>query len=167
MSRPAPKKPSTKRQLTDANAENRELRRLLARLVPSSDHRSRDRVWRLLGQYADHFTYLNEMSTPLTARKLDRSPSRDADKPVMAGVRLSEREGSREVYHGGRPFEREADRLYRRMQTMLDQSAAWVRGIDLDPERVPSARRPRCECGELVAIAFKWCPWCGTELVTG
>lgn len=154
---------STKKELDEQRAQNKELRQTLAKLAPSLNKNTPDRVWKLLAQYAEHFRYLASMSSPLQSRSVGTMSrnSRGDDRPVGTGTRLSERRGDRTIWHNGRPFEKEADRLYTQLQGLLDQSAAWVRGIDLLPTPAQQSRRPRCQCGEVLAITWGWCPHCG------
>lgn len=154
---------STKKELAAVRDQNKELRRTLSKLAPSLDARAPDRVWKLLGQYAEHFQYLASMTTPYQSRSVAtmNHTRSQADRPPFNGTHLTDRKRDRTIWHNGRAFEREADRLYRQLQGLLDQSAAWVRGIDLLPQPVSTSRRDRCECGELQAISWSWCPHCG------
>lgn len=157
---------STKKELAEVRDQNKELRRTLARLAPSGESKAPDRVWKLLAQYADHFRYLASMSSPLQSRSVGVMTRHGSHKePVGAGTWTSNHRGDRSIQHGGRPFEQEANRLYRQLQGLLSQSDAWVKGHDLLPTPAPSSLRPRCQCGELQAISWRWCPHCGRERI--
>lgn len=169
---------STKKELNEAKAEITELRRLFRRIYPSGDHRSPDRFWQLIRRLAEHAQWLEDLSTPMTARptavastvNVDQEASpgtggggRSANQPLLPGVYLLDRPGDRNLYHQGRQYQTELDRIYRQMKAILDRSADWLRGLDLDPEQLPTTMRPRCECGEIMATAWRFCPYCQRE----
>lgn len=169
---------STKRELNMAKAEITELRRLYRRVFPSGNRESPDRMWKLIRRLADHIADLNELSDPIPSRpvatsasvNIDQdggsalsSTSPSAERPLFPGVWLAPegRGGDRNLYHRGRAYQKEVERLGDQLEALISQSADWLRGLDMDPVDLPPSKRDRCECGELMATIWRLCPYCG------
>ena len=170
----------SRRELNEAKAEITELRRFLARMFPSGDRRSPHRFWEAVRRLSVYVRELEELSTPLGGRPVASStvinvdleassgagtggPS--AEQPLFPGIRLIDREGDRNLYHQGREYQQELDRIYSQIERIIGQSATWLRGLDLDPEDIPTHRRPRCPiCSEILATTWRFCPYCSTPL---
>lgn len=170
----------SKKEINAAKAEITELRRLFRRIYPSGNRKYPDRFWEQIRRLSEHVQWLEDLSTPLPARATAVSNTvnvdleeaaggkglggRSAQQPVFPGVRLIERDGDRNLYHHGREYQTEIDQIYRKIKAILDQSADWLRGLDLDPEDIPTTRRPRCGCGELLATTWRYCPYCTSPI---
>lgn len=64
---------------------------------------------------------------------------RSANQPLFPGVYLVDGHRNRNLYHQGREYQQELDRIYRQMKAILDRSADWLRGLDLAPEHLAAS----------------------------
>lgn len=174
---------SLREQVLELRSERDRYQQALRRLVPGFKGGRPDGGWEALVRLFDHLAELRWMAEPTRAAAYGFA-SGSADSAVYPGVTLADdgadidhpdgdgksNVGSRELFHGGKPFEEQLQRVLSQLVRVVENSEAWMKG-DPPParsrdERV-KVRRPRCRhCNAEMGLVWRYCANCGRPIHT-